>query len=47
MVDRLKSSAVEAELLTLEGAGHGFKGSDAERADAAMLAFFDAHLKKK
>ena len=47
MVDRLKSSAVEAELLTLEGAGHGFKGPDAERADAAMLAFFDARLKKK
>jgi acetyl esterase/lipase len=46
MVDRLKASAVEAELLTLEGAGHGFKGPDAERADAAMLAFFDAHLKK-
>jgi acetyl esterase/lipase len=47
VVDRLKSSAVETELLTLEGAGHGFKGADAERADAAMFAFFDAHLKKK
>jgi acetyl esterase/lipase len=46
MVDRLKASAVEAELLTLEGAGHGFKGPDSERADAAMLAFFDAHLKR-
>jgi acetyl esterase/lipase len=45
MVDRLKASAVEAELLTLEGAGHGFKEADAERADAAMLAFFDRHLK--
>ncbi len=45
MVDRLKASAVEAELLTLEGAGHGFKDADAEKADAAMLAFFDRHLK--
>ena len=45
MVDRLKASAVEAELLTLEGAGHGFKGADAQKADAAMLTFFDAHLK--
>ena len=45
MVDRLKASAVEAELLTLEGAGHGFKGEDAQKADAAMRAFFDSHLK--
>ena len=45
MVDRLKACAVEAELLTLEGAGHGFKGADAARAETAMLAFFDRHLK--
>ena len=45
MVDRLKASAVEAELVTFEGAGHGFKGAEAEQADAAMLAFFDRHLK--
>jgi len=45
MVDRLKASGVEAELLTLEGAGHGFRGADAEKADAAMFAFFDRHLR--
>ncbi len=45
MVDRLKAASVEAELLTLAGAGHGFKGDDAQKADAAMLAFFDRHLK--
>jgi acetyl esterase/lipase len=45
MVDKLKASAVEAELLTMEGAGHGFKGADAENAEAALLAFFDKHLK--
>jgi acetyl esterase/lipase len=45
IVERLKASAVEAELLTLEGAGHGFKGADAENAEAALLAFFDQHLK--
>ncbi len=45
MVDRLKAADVEAELLTLEGAGHGFKGEDAEKAEKAMLAFFDKHLK--
>ena len=46
MIDRLKACGVEANLLTLEGAGHGFKGKDAETADKAMLAFFDKQLKK-
>lgn len=45
MVDKLKASAVEAELITLQGAGHGFKGPDAEKAETAMIAFFDQHLK--
>jgi len=45
MRDRLKSCGVHVEMLTLEGAGHGFKGADAERADAAMFAFFDRELK--
>jgi acetyl esterase/lipase len=47
MIDRLKSTGVEAELLTLDGAGHGFKGADAEKANKALLAFFDKHLKPK
>ena len=46
LVERLKAAGVEAELLLLEGAGHGFKGADAEKADKAMLDFFDKHLKK-
>jgi len=46
IVDKLKAATVEAELLTLEGAGHGFKGKDAETAEKAMIAFFDKHLKK-
>jgi acetyl esterase/lipase len=45
MVDRLKACGVEATLMTMEGAGHGFGGEDAKRADAAMIAFFDSHLK--
>ncbi len=45
MRDRLKSCGVHVEMLTLEGAGHGFKGTDAERAEAAMLTFFDTQLK--
>jgi len=47
LIDRLKASGVEAELLTLPGAGHGFKGKDAETAEKALLAFFDRHLKKQ
>ena len=46
LVDKLKAASVEAELLKLEGAGHGFKGKDAETAEKAMIAFFDKHLKK-
>jgi acetyl esterase/lipase len=45
MVDKLKASSVEAELLTLKGAGHGFKGEFLKQADEALLAFFDKHLK--
>lgn len=45
LVDKLKAATVEAELLTLAGAGHGFKGADAEKADAALFTFFDKHLK--
>lgn len=44
MVDRLKAADVEAELLTLPGAGHGFKGADQETAEKALFEFFDRHL---
>jgi acetyl esterase/lipase len=47
LVDKLKAANVEAELLTLDGAGHGFKGKDAEAAEKALVAFFDKHLKAK
>ncbi|HEX4609410.1 MAG TPA: hypothetical protein VH092_14530 [Urbifossiella sp.] len=47
VTDRLKACGVEAELLTLPGAGHGFRGKDAETAEAALVAFFDRHLKGK
>jgi acetyl esterase/lipase len=46
MVDKLRAAAVEAELLTLEGAGHGFKGADAEKAELALFDYFEKHLKK-
>lgn len=45
MADRLKACGVEVQLLTLQGAGHGFKGDHATQAEQAMLAFFAKHLK--
>ncbi len=46
MHDRLKSTGIDVEILTLQGAGHGFKGEDAARAESAAIAFLDKHLKK-
>jgi acetyl esterase/lipase len=43
--DRLKAAEVEVEMVAFEGAGHGFKGADAEKAQKAMVDFFDRHLK--
>ena len=45
LIERLKAVDVDSELLTLKGAGHGFKGPDAERASQAMFAYFEKHLK--
>ena len=47
MQDRLQENAVPHELLTLQGAGHGFKGADADKAEAAMFAWFDRYLRPK
>ncbi len=47
LINRLKACDVEAELLTLPGAGHGFKGTDSEKAEAALIAFFKSHLMAK
>ena len=45
ITERLRSAGVESELLTLEGAGHGFKGADAEKAEKRLIEFMDSHLK--
>jgi acetyl esterase/lipase len=45
LIEKLQAAGVDAELLTLEGAGHGFKGKDAEKAENAMLAFFARYLR--
>jgi len=46
MRDRLTACGVPVELLTVEGAGHGFKGADAEKAEKALIAYFEQRLKK-
>ncbi len=47
IVDKLKAATVEAELLPIQGAGHGFKKpEDAAKAEAALIGFLDKHLKK-
>lgn len=45
IIDRLAAAAVPADLVVLEGAGHGFKGADAERAETAIFEFLNLHLK--
>jgi dipeptidyl aminopeptidase/acylaminoacyl peptidase len=45
IVDRLMAAGVPAEIETIEGADHGFKGADAERAEKRMIGFFDRYLK--
>jgi acetyl esterase/lipase len=45
ITSRLITAGALAELETIPGAGHGFKGADAERAEARLLGFFDQHLK--
>jgi hypothetical protein len=45
LMERLIAAGVPAELETISGAGHGFRGADAERADVRAFAWFDKYLK--
>ncbi len=45
LLERLLGAGVAAELETISGAGHGFKGADAERAEQRAFAYFDKYLK--
>ncbi len=45
IIERLIAAGVPAELETISGAGHGFKGADAQRADERAFAWFDKYLK--
>ena len=43
--DRLQAAEVDVTLVKLDGAGHGFKGADAERAEQALFGFFKDRLR--
>ena len=45
MIERLIAAGVPAEIETISGAGHGFRGADALRADERAIAWFDKYLK--
>ena len=48
LIDRLTASDVEARLMTIEGADHGFRGESMEvkaAIEQARIAFFEKHLK--
>ena len=45
IVDRLLSVGVPAELETIAGADHGFKGADEEQAEVRMIEFLGRYLK--
>ena len=47
LVDKLRAAGVDAELESIEGAGHGFRGADLARAEARLMAYFDKKLKGK
>jgi acetyl esterase/lipase len=47
LTERLLAAGVPAELETISGAGHGFKGADAEKAEQRAFAFFDKQLKER
>lgn len=44
--EAFKKNSVNTQLIIIEGAGHGFRGDDAKRAGAAMVAWFEQTLLK-
>ncbi|MGH9835476.1 MAG: prolyl oligopeptidase family serine peptidase [Blastocatellia bacterium] len=44
--EAFQKNNVKTQFITIEGAGHGFRGEDAKRASAAMAAWFEETLLK-
>jgi acetyl esterase/lipase len=47
LIERLIAAGVPAELETISGAGHGFKGADEQRAEDRALGWFEKYLGPK
>ncbi len=47
MFTALKEAGIAADFITMPGAGHGYKGEQAQQAAAALAAWFDKHLAGK
>ncbi len=47
MLKAMQEAGVPCELMTIEGAGHGFRGDDGRRATKARLEWFEKHLGEK
>jgi acetyl esterase/lipase len=45
--EAFQKNNVKTQFITIEGAGHGFRGEDAKRASAAMVAWFEQTLLKE
>src|SRR5262249_16375876 len=45
--EAFKKNNVKTDFIIIEGAGHGFRGDDAKRANAAMVAWFEQTLLKE
>jgi dipeptidyl aminopeptidase/acylaminoacyl peptidase len=43
--EAMRKVGAQHTVLAIEGSGHGFRGEDAQRAEAATFEFFDRHLK--
>jgi dipeptidyl aminopeptidase/acylaminoacyl peptidase len=47
MFEALQENKIKSNFITLPGAGHGFRDADAQKAQAALVAWFEETLKKQ
>jgi acetyl esterase/lipase len=47
MIQALQENGIKSEFITLPGAGHGFQGADQQKAQAALLKWFQETLAPK
>jgi acetyl esterase/lipase len=47
LIQTLKDNKIDSDFITLPGAGHGFRDADADKARAALLAWFERTLARR